>query len=222
MRLLAPSTGSSQSVFSEFCEVARKWPLRYRLPHTQPGAVRIRWVPGHLDVLGNEEADKAAKEGAALPEPADPICTLASLKRIAKATARESATKLWATTAPANYTELMVRHPKGPELLRLDRKALGHILAARTQHGDFMAYHERFSHSDYTRNCSCGRPKSPLHFFYCKQSTIRKLTRKAPAAEAIPWLLGSVDGAQKLAKWIIDSKYFSTICRQHSRDNYGL
>ena len=26
MRLLAPSMGSSQSVFDEFCEVARKWP----------------------------------------------------------------------------------------------------------------------------------------------------------------------------------------------------
>jgi hypothetical protein len=46
MRLLAPSKGSSQSVFDEFCEVARKWPSRPRLPHISPGAVRIRWVPG--------------------------------------------------------------------------------------------------------------------------------------------------------------------------------
>jgi len=212
MRLLAPSAGSSQSTFTEFCEVARKWPLRYRLPHTQPGAVKVRWVPGHLNVAGNEEADKAAKEGAALPAPANAICTLASLKRIAKANTRSSADKLWATTAPANYTELMVRHSKDPELLRLDRRALGHILAARTQHGDFAAYHERFHHSNFTRNCSCGRPKSPLHFFYCKYSTVRELTRKAPASEAIPWLLGSVTGVKKLAKWITDSKYYTTVC----------
>src|ERR1700726_5160749 len=94
MRLLAPSAGSSQSTFTEFCKVARKWLLRYRLPYTQPGAVKVRWVPGHLNVAGNEEADKAAKEGASLPAPANTICTLASLKRIAKANTRSSADKL--------------------------------------------------------------------------------------------------------------------------------
>jgi hypothetical protein len=41
-RLLGPSTGSSQSIFKEFQEVARKWPLQPRLPHTGPGSVRIR------------------------------------------------------------------------------------------------------------------------------------------------------------------------------------
>ena len=39
MRLLAPSVSSSQSIFDEFMEVARKWPLQIHLPHTQPGAV---------------------------------------------------------------------------------------------------------------------------------------------------------------------------------------
>jgi hypothetical protein len=35
-------------------------------PYIAPGKVRVRWVPGHLNVPGNEP-DKAAKEGAALP-----------------------------------------------------------------------------------------------------------------------------------------------------------
>ena len=69
----------------EFYKVARKWPLRTRLPYTRLGAVRIRWVPGHLKILGNEEADKAAKEGATLALLSNAICTLALLKRIAKA-----------------------------------------------------------------------------------------------------------------------------------------
>lgn len=222
MRLLAPSVGSSQSVFTEFREVANKWPLRYRLPHTQAGAVRVRWVPGHLSIAGNEAADAAAKEGASLPTPANATCSLASLKRIAKAKAKAAANQLWNTTAPGNYTELLVSHSKAPELLRLDRRALGHILASRTQHGDFTAYHERFQHSNYTRNCSCGRSKSPLHFYYCKLSSARKLSNKRHASEAIPWLLGTASGAKKLAEWITTSKYYSTICLQHSRDDNGL
>ena len=80
--------GSLQSVFKEFQEVARNWPLWARLPHTRPGTVRIRWIPGHLLIPGNKEANKAAKAGAVLPPPADAICTLASLKRIAKTEAK--------------------------------------------------------------------------------------------------------------------------------------
>jgi ribonuclease HI len=81
---------SSQGIFSAFAKAAQHWPQRTRRPHTAPGRVVVKWVPGHAGILGNEVADVEAKaaaiEAAALEQSAtEPaLATLAYLKRFVK------------------------------------------------------------------------------------------------------------------------------------------
>ena len=165
-RLLSLLTGSSQAVFSSFCFLATAWPLRERLPHTHPGALRVRWVPGHIDVPGNVAVDAAAKEGASLQPPPHTEYSYASLKRRAKASANSAASTLWLAVCPQTYRDLGIpTAPRLPDELRLPCPLLGRILAARSGHGDFADYHERFKHDNAHLLCRCGAPK-PLSNSY--------------------------------------------------------
>jgi ribonuclease HI len=60
---------SSQDVFLDFQSLAKSH-----------GATEVRWVPGHTDIPGNEQADVLAKAGTILPEPPDQTPTLAYLR----------------------------------------------------------------------------------------------------------------------------------------------
>ncbi|KJZ68219.1 hypothetical protein HIM_12392 [Hirsutella minnesotensis 3608] len=150
---------SSQDVFIEFQSLAR-----------QNGAVEVHWIPGRADIPGNEEADALAKAGASLPEPADNAPTLAHLRKIARQRPKLAFKIWWQASAPEQYKNLDLTAANGcPPELALSRPLLHHLLAARTRHGDFADYHERFDHQDERLTCSCGRRKDPTHIFYCRK-----------------------------------------------------
>jgi hypothetical protein len=60
-----------------------------------------------------------------------------------------------------------------PEELSLPRTVLHRLLALRTGHGDFTAYHRRFNHdeNDCEMQCPhCGMDKTPEHLVFCRFS----------------------------------------------------
>ncbi|XP_044722137.1 RNase H domain-containing protein [Hirsutella rhossiliensis] len=161
---------SSQKEFLEFQALA-----------AEHGATEIRWIPGHTNIPGNEQADALAKAGTSQPEPADALPTLAYLRKVARQRPKDAFKAWWEVSAPQQYRVLDLDATTGcPPELTIPRPLLHHLLAARTHHGDFADYHERLNHDDARLTCSCGRRKEPKHLFYCRKIAPRHRMRLAP------------------------------------------
>ncbi|CBF80200.1 hypothetical protein AN7833.2 [Aspergillus nidulans FGSC A4] len=82
----------------------------------------------------------------------------AYLRRETKQWLRTETYTAYASKAPQAYKTLDIRpHTKESRTRehKLPRWVLGRLVAARTGHGDFTAYHQRFNHPDYLESCSC-------------------------------------------------------------------
>ena len=78
-------------------------------------------------------------------------------------------TQYWSENAPKQYKDVGIGLEKWPPELLLPCAALCRLLAARSGHGDFAEYHERFKHDDALLTCSCGRRKEPFHLYSCRE-----------------------------------------------------
>ncbi|KAM4055553.1 reverse transcriptase (RNA-dependent DNA polymerase) [Hirsutella rhossiliensis] len=195
---------SSQNEFLEFQALA-----------AEHGATEIRWIPGHTNIPGNEQADALAKAGTSQPEPVDALPTLAYLRKVARRRPKDAFKAWWEVSAPQQYKVLDLDATTGcPPELTIPRPLLHHLLAARTHHGDFADYHERFNHDDARLTCSCGRRKEPKHLFYCRKIPPQVRMRLAPSpTAAVNRAIGrNFDRFVKVAK---ASSFFGTICLRH-------
>src|SRR4051794_31935296 len=136
---------------------------------------------------------------------------------MAKEEAKRAVIQLWSITAPQSYQDLYISYTQNTDELSLQRGVLGHIFVACLQYRDFTAYHHHFHHEDATLNCFYSRPKTPLHFYFCKKSTAQQLSKKSPMDNIITWLLKTIYGTAELINWITKLGFFSDTCQRYAR-----
>lgn len=178
------------------------------------GAVHVRWCPGHTGIKGNDLADHLAKEACTAPSESTEM-TIARARRAIKERYESAIATYWNANSPRSYQDLgLSMSSRSPKELSIPRRSLGRLLAARSGHGDFAAYHERFSHQDANCLCLCGRRKTTVHFYFCRLGQQRRKMRIPnfrSTTSAIDWLLGTVQGAEAFSSWITETSFFETI-----------
>ena len=198
--------GSSQAAFKKFRDAAKGW--------LQSGKrMTVQWIPSHTGIEGNEIADQEAKKYAkVLPTPlTQAVQTLAHAKRVIRSGKDKAWQQEWEagdfSGAGKSYQKLGLRPStkiKAMPEMELRREVLGWLIAARSGHGHFADYHERFGHEEQDLHCECGRRRSQLHPFSCPNARAHrpKLWCKTLKRHFTPEeILGTPEGVRIFAEW---------------------
>ena len=163
---------------------------------TRNMTIKIEWVPGHENIHGNEEADKAAKEAAQskgddVNIPRSTYRPLKSARSInIKREIADDWDQAWQSQAPRDAKQLRritsepytVRGSKLYNAVTLTRHEVAQLARLRTGHCSLNQYLHRFGHSESPRcKCDSGAIESVEHFLlhcskYDKQRS--RLVRK--------------------------------------------
>ena len=166
-----------------------------------------------MGIQGNEKADIEAKKYAEtfVTAATEETQTLAHARRVIRQRKDQAWLKEWkekgTSQAMKYYQELEIQSTTNikvmPEM-KVSRKVLGWLIAARSGHGHFADYHERFGHEEEDKRCKCGQRRSRLHPFSCTnarpyRAKLFSITEKRPLTTKE--VLGTTQGVKSFAEW---------------------
>lgn len=152
------------------------------LMNTYNITITFQWIPGHVGISGNENADRLARKGASMDQHERPV-TYKTVCSMLKSNYKEEWLNQWAqgTTGRKMYKE-MNQPNKGDNIKFLPRKEQCTIFQLRTGHVTLNSHLNRINPT-YPPNCRhCHHPQETVeHFlFECPILTLLRNTLLPP------------------------------------------
>src|SRR6266487_320073 len=163
-----------------YIQAIRKWAEKFQNYNIQ---MQLEWVPGHMNIKGNELADRAAKKGTKLQRTAiEKYISIAYIKRKIKESALIDWTNIWqASKAKGKHYSQYECRPKWKTKAKILKKQIwSTYIQLKLGHGYFKSYLNRLSNYD-TNICQfCNTKESPEHLLlFCRRySQIRSKIKK--------------------------------------------
>ena len=95
----------------------------------------------------------------------------------------------WKEHQPASYSRWNLEWENRPAGHKLPRRTLHWLIAERSGHGDYEAYHLRFGHENTHSQCICGEKREAGHLAECRL-TKEQMDKLQGKEDPLAYLLG--------------------------------
>jgi ribonuclease HI len=162
---------SSLKAGQYYIQSIRKWAEKFKNNHVQ---VQLEWVPGHMNILGNELADKAAKKATEMQKSTpESYISLAFIKRKIKESALNDWTEMWTESKSKgkHYSQFECK-PKWKTTAKngIKKKNWSAYMQLKLGHGYFRSYLYRLPEYNSENCIECNTRENPEHLLlHCRR-----------------------------------------------------